>query len=157
MIRFENRSDMVQALTPLFVVKDADAMIEFYKQAFGAELNYVARVPSKHHIMHASIKIAGFDIYLHEEFPQACSLVPFQTGCRGGCVHIQVIEGVDELFERALAAGATSVMPPTDMFWGDRFAVIDDPSGHSWTIGMLITDPPQIPIEELLKQLGLSG
>lgn len=157
MIQFEKRSDMVQALTPSLAVKDADAMIAFYEKAFGAELNYAARVPTTHHVMHASIRIGGYDIYLHERFPETCSVIPFRTDCTGGCIHMQVTEGVDELYERAVAAGAKPIMPPTDMFWGDRFAVLEDPSGHNWTLGMLIPNPPQIPIEELLRQLGMGG
>ena len=36
---------------------------------------------------------------------------------------------------RALAAGASVVMPLDNMFWGDRYAQIKDPFGHQWSIG----------------------
>ncbi len=26
-------------------------------------------------------------------------------------------------------------MEPADMFWGDRFAMVRDPSGHMWGFG----------------------
>ncbi len=29
---------------------------------------------------------------------------------------------------------APSQMPPTDMFWGDRYAKLEDPFGHQWGI-----------------------
>jgi uncharacterized glyoxalase superfamily protein PhnB len=39
---------------------------------------------------------------------------------------------VDGLFARATAAGATSLMPPQDMFWGDRMCQVADPDGYRW-------------------------
>ena len=40
----------------------------------------------------------------------------------------------DALFKRAVDAGATVKMPPTDMFWGDRFGQVVDPFGHAWSV-----------------------
>jgi PhnB protein len=31
-------------------------------------------------------------------------------------------------------------MPPTDMFWGDRYSKITDPFGHEWSIATHIED-----------------
>ena len=54
---------------------------------------------------------------------------------------------VDELTERARAAGATIASEPEDMFWGERIARIVDPDGYVWcfasTIGKF--DPDRIP------------
>ena len=41
---------------------------------------------------------------------------------------------VDALFKQAVAAGANGAVPPEDMFWGDRFAIVIDPFGHRWMI-----------------------
>jgi uncharacterized glyoxalase superfamily protein PhnB len=38
------------------------------------------------------------------------------------------------VFARAVRAGATPVMPPADMFWGDRYGVLEDPFGHRWAV-----------------------
>jgi PhnB protein len=38
------------------------------------------------------------------------------------------------VYERALEAGATSLMPPCDAFWGDRYEIVRDPYGHHWSI-----------------------
>ena len=40
----------------------------------------------------------------------------------------------EQLFKRAVDAGARVVMPVTDMFWGDRFGKLADPFGHHWGI-----------------------
>jgi len=44
------------------------------------------------------------------------------------------------VFARAKAAGATVDMPPTDMFWGDRYAKLTDPFGHKWAMATHIED-----------------
>ncbi len=40
----------------------------------------------------------------------------------------------DATYQRALDAGATPLMPPSDAFWGDRYAQVLDPSGHRWSL-----------------------
>jgi uncharacterized glyoxalase superfamily protein PhnB len=47
------------------------------------------------------------------------------------------VEDSDALFERAVGAGATVVMPMTDMFFGSREGRISDPAGNVWTIATL--------------------
>jgi uncharacterized glyoxalase superfamily protein PhnB len=44
------------------------------------------------------------------------------------------VEDVDAAFSQAQAAGATVRMPLADMFWGDRYGVLTDPFGHSWSM-----------------------
>ena len=47
------------------------------------------------------------------------------------------VENSDELFKRAINAGATEIMPMTDMFFGSREGRITDPFGSVWTIATL--------------------
>lgn len=49
-------------------------------------------------------------------------------------LHLHV-DDADAWFDRAVAAGATVVMPIDNMFWGDRYGQIKDPFGHQWSIG----------------------
>ena len=44
------------------------------------------------------------------------------------------VPDTDAAFKRAVDAGAKPLMPPADMFWGDRFAKVIDPFGHHWGI-----------------------
>jgi PhnB protein len=44
------------------------------------------------------------------------------------------VEDVDAVFKQAVAAGAKVTMPVSDMFWGDRYGQVEDPSGHRWSI-----------------------
>jgi uncharacterized glyoxalase superfamily protein PhnB len=154
MIRFDNTGREIHTLTPHLTVKDGLAMIEFYKNGLGAEEVEVHKVPDSDAIMHATMKIGDSVFFLNEEFPQHGILAPNSTGGTSVNLHIQVSEGLDELYERALAAGATGVMPPADQFWGDRYAVVADPSGHKWSMGMSIPNAPKMTDEELKAAMG---
>jgi len=149
MIRFENLPRGNSALTPYIVVKDANRMIEFYKKAFGANVQSVMNVPETDQVMHACLEIGGSQFFLNDEFPEHGAVSPVTTGSSSTTIHIQVSEGCDELYRQAVEAGAQGVMEPADMFWGDRFAMVTDPSGHKWSIGMAIANPPQMDEAEL--------
>jgi PhnB protein len=56
---------------------------------------------------------------------------PKSLGGTSGYLFLYVPD-VDQMFRRALDAGATVQMPLTDMFWGDRFGKVLDPFGHTW-------------------------
>ena len=58
------------------------------------------------------------------------------------------VPDVDSSFNQAVKAGATSAMPVTDMFWGDRAGSIKDPFGYSW---MLATHKQDVTPEQLKK------
>lgn len=48
--------------------------------------------------------------------------------------HRLYVDDVEASFKRAVGAGAKALMPPTDMFWGDRMGSVADPFGQTWTI-----------------------
>ena len=83
--------------------------------------------------MHAEIKIGDSKIMLNDEFPQMNCKSPQALGGTPASLHLYVND-VDAAFAKATAAGATAVMPPMDMFWGDRFSKLRDPFGHEWSI-----------------------
>ena len=56
-------------------------------------------------------------------------------------IHLYM-EGVDDLYERALAAGATSIQEPEDKFYGDRSAAVQDSAGNQWYISTHVEDVP---------------
>jgi uncharacterized glyoxalase superfamily protein PhnB len=49
-------------------------------------------------------------------------------------------ENVDKSFAKALKAGAKELMAPQDMFWGDRFARVEDPQGNKWGMATHVED-----------------
>jgi PhnB protein len=119
----------------------ADA-IEFYKRAFGAE--EVARIPAPdgRRIMHAEVLLDGKPLYLVDDFPECCGGKASSPQALGGTpvtIH-RYVPDCDAAVRRAEQAGATVNMPPTDMFWGDRYGVVVDPFGHTWSFATHMRD-----------------
>ncbi len=50
------------------------------------------------------------------------------------------VDDADATYQRAVAAGATSVQAPTDQFYGDRSGGVKDPCGNLWWIATHIED-----------------
>ncbi len=125
-------------LTPHLVVRNAEQALEFYKNAFGAEVLHVAHMPDGK-VMHASLRIGDSMLMLNDEFPDYGTLSPLSTGGSAVTIHIYT-ENVDAAFNRALSAGAQVKMPLADQFWGDRYGVVADPFGHKWSLGAHIKD-----------------
>ncbi len=48
-------------------------------------------------------------------------------------------------------------MPVDDMFWGDRYGIIEDPFGHKWSVATHLRDMSGREIEEAMKKLMPSG
>ena len=44
------------------------------------------------------------------------------------------VDDADAIYERAVKAGARPVEVPADMPYGDRRAMVEDPSGNVWQI-----------------------
>jgi uncharacterized glyoxalase superfamily protein PhnB len=119
-------------LTPHLTVRDADKALEFYKNALGAEVLNVARMPDGK-VMHAALRVGDSMLMLNEEMPDFGALSPLSNGGAGVTIHIYT-ENVDAAFDRAVSAGANVVMPLMDQFWGDRYGMVADPFGHKWSI-----------------------
>ena len=130
--------DGFHTLTPHITVRDADKALEFYKNALGAEVLNVARMPDGK-VIHAALRIGNSMLMLNDEFPEMGGLSPLSTGGAGVTIHIYT-ENVDEAFNRAVAAGAKVAMPLMDQFWGDRYGIVSDPFGHKWSIATHIKD-----------------
>jgi uncharacterized glyoxalase superfamily protein PhnB len=135
-------------ITPHLVVKGASQAIEFYRQAFGAEEIFRLPGPDGKSIMHAQLKIGDSPLFLADEFPQMGSHGPEIGGRSPVTIHLYV-EDVDSVFNAALAAGAQPLMPPADMFWGDRYGKLSDPFGHEWS---LATHKEDLTPEEMSKR-----
>ena len=54
-------------------------------------------------------------------------------------VHLHV-DDADAMGEKAVAKGATMLMPPTDQFFGERSCRIRDPFGQLWLLGHSIEE-----------------
>ncbi len=127
-------------VTPHLVVADAAAAIAFYQEAFGAEELIRVPTPDGQGVLHAEIKIGDSPVMLADELPEFGGRSPQSLGGSPVAIHLYV-EDVEAVFKRAVDAGATAVMPPTDMFWGDRYGRLTDPFGHYWSLATHMRDP----------------
>jgi PhnB protein len=128
------------AVTPYLIVSNAAEMIEFYKKVLAAVETMRLKQPDGR-IGHAELQINGASIMLSDEFSDMGFLSPKSLGGVRSPVSIHVyVENVDEVYKRALAAGATSLREPADQFYGERNAQVRDPSGHCWDLSMQIEE-----------------
>ena len=111
------------AVTPYLVLKDAHRAIEFYKRAFGAEERFRMPTPDGK-VAHAELQIGDSVVMLSEAIQEPVTSASMYL----------YVPNVDAVCQRAVAAGAEAAMPPTDMFWGDRFGRVVDPFGVRWGI-----------------------
>ena len=125
--------DGYHSVTPYLTLKNSGEAIDFYKRAFGAEEVVRMPGPDGKSTMHAEIRIGNSMLMLADEWPQSDCKSPKSLGATTVNLFLYV-QDVDAAFNKAVAAGATAGMPPTDMFWGDRFAKLTDPYGHSWSM-----------------------
>jgi uncharacterized glyoxalase superfamily protein PhnB len=111
-------------VTPWISSRDTARLLDFVKQAFGAE--ELGRVYVENGaIGHAEFKIGdsivmAFDA--KEEWPDT------------PCFLRLYVEDGDAVYQQALSAGAISVTEMTSMFWGDRGGRVRDPFGNVWWI-----------------------
>jgi uncharacterized glyoxalase superfamily protein PhnB len=126
-------------MTPCLVAEGAAKLIEFMKQAFDAKERFKMARPDGG-IMHAEIEIGDSIVMLGEATEQWKPIT--------GAIYLYVNDA-DAVYKRALQAGATSIMEPTDQFYGDRHGGVKDPAGNLWWIA---THKEDVSPEELKKR-----
>jgi PhnB protein len=135
----------IPAIQVHLCVKDGKQAIGFYEKAFDAVETFEQMADDGVRVLHANLAMFGSEVMLHDEFPEfgADVLSPLTRGGASVTVNINMkLPGeVDQIVERATAAGAKVVMQPDDMFWGARYAKIQDPSGHVWAFNAPLGAP----------------
>ncbi len=123
-LRGEGTPEGLRSVTPYLHPQSAAQMIDFLKSAFGAE--EVARYQDQTgRVAHARVTIDGAAIEMGE------AQGPYQPIPMA--IYLYVPDA-DATYRRALDAGATSLLVPTDQPYGDRNAWVLDPQGHTWFI-----------------------
>jgi len=130
-------------VTPYLTVQGADQLIDFLKQVFEAkETERVTRPDGT--IGHADVRI-GDSVIMLAEASGEWKPMP-------GAIHLYV-DDTDATYQRALQAGAASLMAPADQFHGDRMAGVKDPFGNVWWI---VTHVEDVSPDELQKRADAS-
>ncbi len=129
---------------PYLMVRDAQAAMAFYAEAFGATELFRLVEPSGR-VGHAELQLGAAVLMVCDEFPEYGMVGPQGEKFTGCTIHLHV-DDADAMAERAVAAGATMLMPPTDQFYGERSCRLRDPFGHFWLLGHSIekVDPVEM-------------
>ena len=134
-------------ITPYLCVNGAAEAIAFYGKVFGAKERM--RIPAPNgKIGHAELQLGKSLIMLSDEYPDMNIVGPKAVG--GTSVTISVyVEKVDDVFARAVKAGAKPLRPVEDQFYGDRSGQFEDPFGHRWSVATHIED---VSADEMAKR-----
>ncbi|HTN52645.1 MAG TPA: VOC family protein [Anaeromyxobacter sp.] len=122
----------MHTLTPNLVVRGCAQAIDFYKKALGAQEVSRFPAPDGKSIWHAELKIGDSLFFLNDEMPGMGREAPNVSNPVPVTMWLYVPD-CDQVFKKAVEAGARSINAPTDMFWGDRCGAVADPYGYLWT------------------------
>lgn len=129
------------SVIPQLVVKDAHALVDFATKAFDAERGHFMPGPEGKGVMHGMFRIGGAAIFVSDipgfAQPTSTNLMVY-------------VPDVDASVAKAVLAGAKVLAPVSDMFWGDRWAMIADPSGTVWQVA---THKEQVAPDEMMKRM----
>jgi uncharacterized glyoxalase superfamily protein PhnB len=141
----------MHSVTPHLVVGGADKAIDFYKKAFDAKEE--SRMPGPDgKVMHASIRIGDSSVMIMDENPRFKAVGPKTLKGSPVTIHLYV-KDADATFNKAIGAGAKTVMPLDDMFWGDRYGVVEDPFGHTWAVATHKRDVSRQEMDDAVKKM----
>lgn len=127
-------------VTPYLSIDGAAAAIDFYCDIFGANERMRMAGPDGK-VGHAELEIGSSVIMLADAFPEMGAPTPKELG--GSPVFLMVyVEDVDDVFARAIKAGAKELQAVQDQFYGDRSGQFEDPFGHRWNVASHVEDVP---------------
>ncbi len=123
---------------PYLCVDGANEAIEFYRSVFGATERMRMPMPDGR-VGHAELQIGDSVVMLADESPEMGVRGPKAIG--GSPVTMSVyVEDVDQVFSRAIAAGASELRAVETQFYGDRSGQFEDPYGHRWSVATHVED-----------------
>jgi PhnB protein len=115
-------------VTPCLLPSNAKPLIEFLQRAFGARLEGLHEESRR--MVHAFVRIGEATMEMAEGEDERARPFAFY-------MHT---DDVDAVYHRAIAAGATSLLPPADQPFGDRLAIVMDPAGNRWFAAKRLSD-----------------
>jgi PhnB protein len=114
-------------VTPYLIAKDGPALMEFAKQAFGAEEKF--RTVGTAGGLHGEVRIGDSMLMMGGGIPGR----EFRATPNTHALHLYV-EDADAVCKKAVAAGATLIDEPRDQEYGERSGTVKDPAGNFWYI-----------------------
>lgn len=143
--------ESLHTITPYITCAGARDAIDWYVEHLGATLQGepFPMGPDDDRVGHAEIRIGDSVVMLSDEWPEGGVVGPVTLGGSSFAM-VLYVDDVDDVFARALAAGATEQRPVEDQFHGNRSGWLVDPWGHRWNIATHIED---LSHEEMLRRM----
>lgn len=129
----------LHAITPYLCCRDARRAIDWYRDAFGADLvgDVYPMGPGDDRVGHAELRIGDSTFFLSDEWAAGDVRSPETLG-GWSASFVLYVSDVDGTYARALALGATEVRPVTEDH-GARAGWLLDPFGHRWSVGTVLS------------------
>jgi uncharacterized glyoxalase superfamily protein PhnB len=118
--------------------RDPKAALKWLEAAFGFEASMVVFDPDEN-LVHSELWLGDGMIMVGGEYDGQYQAPGSIGGVNTQHVHVQLQDGIEAYYERAAQAGATTVRPLADLFYGDRSFTVADPEGHMWSFGQTIS------------------
>ena len=113
-----------RSVTPRLVVRDAALLVEFLKRVFDATGDFRSDRPSVIRIGDSLVMVSS--VGPRDAMPAFLYLY---------------VDDIDATYQRALEAGAVSLEEPTEVPYGDRRGMVQDPCGNIWQIATHKDEP----------------
>lgn len=143
---------------PYLSITDASQAVSFYSRVFSVDPYLLLNMPDGR-VMHCEFRIGNARFFISEELPDhGGTPSPSRHGCTTVAIHLYV-DDCDAMVKTMVDNGSTVLMPPEDVFWGERFARVRDPFGHQWGISTEVREmtPDQIQSEAAKMFAAQSG
>jgi len=143
----------IPRLTPYLCADDALAAIDFYQAVFGAVVTFPPMIGPDGRVGHCELQIGDSALSLASAYPEEGVLSPLSLG--GTPVQLRLeVPDVDDVFTRAVAAGATVLREVELAPYGERAGKIRDPFGHNWFLTTVVEELAVAAINERFEPLG---
>ena len=137
-------------VTPMLIVEDIKAAVNFYQKAFGFAKRGIMNGPDGK-AMHAELTLRGTTLMLGPENAAQGARSAKTLGASPATLYL-LTENVDKVVAKAVKLGATQHGPVMEMFWGDRCGMLVDPQGYMWMVATHTAEPTPQDMKKAMKQ-----
>jgi PhnB protein len=122
----------LHTVTPRLIVRNGAEAVDFYVAAFNAHEIGERVIGPKGEVIHAEVRIGDSVVMITED--------PDLTETEDGVTAIMATywRDVDDVWGRAVSAGAHVIFPLADLFYGERGGRLRDPFGQQWMLSQRI-------------------
>ena len=130
---------------------DAAAAMHFYGDAFGAEVLDEPFLDPNGKVVHGEIRIGDSVVFVTDEGEDGNGVAPASVGGEVTALMALNVPDVDQVWERAVAAGCEVIYPLADQFYGDRSGRLRDRFGHQWILSTHIEDVDRMELDRHMR------